>query len=181
MSKRSGAIAFDVGALARNNHAWRSQPAGGRVCRDGLHLPRLDPLLNRCRPREATGQQRSALKPGSGPQYLADMGVRGTLLDEHVVAVVPARHQTQVMDRREHRRPRSHHAPDVAAQHLQPRRVTSLRALPRGEPDVLTRPEQQRKSLVDPLDVPVVGNDDQGTPACRKRGRGRHGHRDRPV
>jgi hypothetical protein len=69
----------------------------------------------------------------------------------------------------------------MAAQHLQPGRVTSLGTLPRREPDVLTWPQQPLKGRVDAVDIAVVWNHDQRTPPLRQSGRCRHRHRSRPV
>ena len=54
----------------------------------------------------------------------------------------------------------------MAAQHLQPGRVARLRTLSGREADVLSGPQQRLKGRVDPIDVAVVGNHDQGTASC---------------
>jgi hypothetical protein len=109
------------------------------------------------------------------------MGVRRALLHEHVVAVVPPSHQTQIVYRREHRGPGSHNAPNMASQHLQPSRVPSLRTLIGCEADVLTRPQQPLECRIHPVDIAVVGNHEQGTPSAGQAGRGCHSQRNRPV
>ena len=90
------------------------------------------------------------------------------LFDEHVVAVVPPGHQPQVMDGRKHRGTRSHDAPDMASEHLQPGRVARLRTLPRSEADMLPSPQQRQQSGVDAVNVAVVRNHDEGPAASGK-------------
>jgi hypothetical protein len=124
--------------------------------------------LDRRRPREATAQQRCALKPGPGAEDFADLRVGRALLDEHVVPVVPPSHQTQVVHWCEHGRTRPNDTSHVTSQHLQPRRIACLRALPGGKADVLPVPQQRLHGSVDPFDIAVVGNNDQGSAAGRQ-------------
>ena len=109
------------------------------------------------------------------------MRVRGAGLVEQVVAVVPPGDQTEVVERGERGGAGPRDAPDVAAQHLQPRGVARLRALVGGEPDVLAGAEERGQLAVDAVEVAVVGDHDEGA-APRRDGGGRgDGERGRPV
>ena len=157
------AIAFDIGAFARHDHPRRGQVTGSGVRTDRTHLPRLDPLLDRRGPRKPGGQERRTLEPRPGKKNLAHSRVWRTGLNEDVVAVVPPGHQTKTVHRREHRRPRSDHAPHMSPKNLQPGGITGLRTLPGGQTDVPPCTQQGLEGPVNPVDIAMVRNHDQGT------------------
>ncbi len=98
------------------------------------------------------------------------MRVRRPWLVEQVVAVVPHRHQAQVADRREGRRPGADHDAHRAPAQRQERPVALRRAGVGRQDDVAALPHPPGQRAVEPVEVAVVGHADQ-RPAPRRGGR----------
>jgi len=98
-----------------------------------------------------------------------------------VVTVVPPDDEPEVVDGREGGSSRADDATHVVTKDLEPRGVTSLRALIGGQPDVSLGPERVDERPVDPVEVTLVRHDDEHTAAGVEGHPGSLGHQSRPV
>ena len=148
-SSRSVAPATETVTAARSASRGRGElvrPAGGQQ------------LLGLDAAGEAADQSRGALDLGPRQQHLAGMGVRRARLGVEVVAVVPDRHQPEVVHRREGRRTGADHDPPGAAGDGEELAVAAGRARAGGEHDVVPGPEHLGEGGVDAGHVAVVGD-----------------------
>ena len=146
-----------------------------------LHRPWPSPI----RPAAALPCFGSAPPTGRRPflaraqqQDLAGVRVGRTLLDVEVVAVVPADHEAQVVDRRVGGGARAHGDPGGAAEDPQETPVPGGLAVVRSEPCDVPGGEQFQERGLHPVQVPVVGDNDYGAPAGEADGG--HGLSDQP-
>ena len=130
---------------------------------------------------EAADQGGGVLDLRSGQEHLAGVGVRRARLGVEVVAVVPDRHQPEVVDRSEGSRAGADHDPARTAGHGQELAVAPGRARTGGEHDVVPGPEHLGEGGVEPVDVTMVGDAEHASAPAGERGRGRLGEQAGPV
>ena len=106
---------------------------------------------------------------GAHEQHLAGVGVRRPRLVVQVVAVVPDRHQTEVLHRREHGGAGADHDAHRPAADREERAVALGRAGVGRQHHVAALPQPLGERSVEPSDVAVVGNADEGSPAGSRR------------
>ena len=130
---------------------------------------------------EPADQGGAGLLVRAGEQDLTGVGVRRARLGVQVVAVVPQRHQPEVVHRGERRRTRPDHRPDRPAGDRQEGAVAGGRAGVRGQHHVPTGAEPCRHGRVEACHVAVVGHAEQHAPARGEGGGGGVGEQRRPV
>ena len=140
----------------------------------------FEPALQFGGPRVAGEQRAGAGLGGADGQHLPGVRIRGPLLDQQIVTVVPQRHQPKIINRRVRRRAIADHHPHVTA----PRRKE--RAVARGPPGLATstrtlsdRVGQARHPQ--PLEIALVRHHDHRAPATLGAGPGRARQAGRPV
>ena len=152
----------------------------GEVHRDALahDVPRRHDLCGPTRAEEVLRLHTAGVRRqhgraagllGAHEQNLAGMGVRRARLVVQVVTVVPDRHQSEVLHRREHGGAGADHDAHRPAADRQKRAVAlrpgrCLPPAPRGDP-----PQPFGERSVETSHVAVVGNADEGAPAGRSR------------
>ena len=122
--------------------------------------------------RVAGQHRRAALGLGTQQQHLAGVGVGRAGLVVQVVAVVPDRHQPQVVDRRERRGTGAHDDADRSAADGQEGAVALGRTRVGRQDHVAARPQPRGQRGVEAGEVAAVGHAHQ-----RAAARGRRGHR----
>ncbi len=155
------------------HHVARGGDLGGPA--GAQEVLRLDAAGVRGEHRRAAGLL------GAQEEDLAGVGVRRPRLVEQVVAVVPHRHQAQVADRREGRRPGADHDAHRAAAQRQERPVALGRAGVGRQHDVASLPHPPGQGAVEPVEVAVVGHADQRPAPRRGGGDNRLGQHVAPV
>ena len=146
------ALAYDVA----RRHDLGGPPGAEEVLR--LHAARV---------RRQHGRAAGLL--GAHEQHLAGMGVRRPRLVVEVVAVVPDRHQPEVLHRREHGGAGADHDAHGPAADRQERAVALRRAGVGRQHHVAALPQPLGERRVETSHVAVVGNADERAPAGRSR------------
>ncbi len=137
-----------------------------------------DHRLGLGRRRPPSDDQRRTLLTGAQHGDIPDVGVGRARLGVQVVPVVPHEDQAEVRDRCEHRRPGTHDNPGTSTADGEKAPVPFGRAGIGAQRDETARAERALQRGGDPVDVAVVGHDDQGPARGRHRGgHGRGNHR----
>ncbi len=176
-----GAVAGQLRVLARRDDLRHSFPQDGPRRGERVRPARLEQRGGLRRHRMPAEQRRRALGVSPQAQHLPHVRVRRARLGVQVVAVVPAHHQAEVGDRREHRRPGADDRPDGPAAHREPPPIPLGRAEVGGQRHGGPYPRRRLDRREHPVDVAQVGDDHEGAAARRQRRGDGLADRRRPV
>jgi hypothetical protein len=156
--------------VRRHSYSRRGMPYRNPICCDLTKPATLEPALQLGSSGVACEQYASVRIGGAQRQYLPSMGIGSTLLGKQVVAIVPERHQTKIMNRRVRGSAIPDHHMHVAAQRCQEGPVSRRWARfgdQHGEP---SRTKNLPTGFAEPIKISLVGHDDHRAPlAVRAR------------
>ena len=177
---RGGVAFLGVGAVLERDH-----PGGVRTYRPARRGQVVRPPATHQRvgfggARVAADHRRTAQLVGPQHRHLTGVRIRGSGFDQGVVTVVPDQHQSEIGDGREGGAARPDHQPRLTAQRAQPAPVPLGRPKSGRQGDHPSVRNQRRRGRLQLVDVALVGNHGQHTPARCDRRRGDFGQPLRP-
>ena len=182
-SRRPGGRVTGQGVVGvhRRSHPRCGVPGLGAVGGELGEPATLQQLLRLAAAAVAGEQHRGPLLAGPQRQHRTRVRVGRALLGEQVVAVVPERHQPEVVHRRVRRRPVADHHPDVAPQRGQKGAVASRRTGLGGQHDEAGTAEHPGTGGSQLRQVTLVRHDQHRTPSAVDGGPGGGGEAVGPV